>query len=145
MNDTASYFVLGHHVTPLPTLGDFGLVEIKSPPGVPGPPPHHHDDASEFFYVADGQLDVRIDGEWRTLHTGDSLSIAPGTVHTLRNTGDRECRWITGWSPRGFEAFFSRFGIDASDPAACVASTAAEVIGRVVAECGELGMVLAPE
>ena len=138
-----SYWVLGHHVTPLPTIGDYGLVEIVSPPHVPGPPPHHHADSAEFFYVADGCLDVQLDGAWCTLEAGESVCIPPGTVHTLRNTGTKVCRWITGWSPRGFEEFFTRFGVRSDREHAREESTSEAVIGRVVAECGELGMIVA--
>lgn len=144
MGQSPSYFVLGHRVTPLPTIGDYGLVEIITAPGVPGPPAHHHEDAAEFFYIADGCLDVEIDGHWQTMRTGQCACLPKGTVHTFRNPGPKECRWITGWSPRGFEEFFTRFGVSAEIPDACAKSTLPDVIARVVAECGDLGMVLAP-
>ena len=62
-------WVLGHRVRPIRTIGDYGLVEVVSLPGIPGPPPHYHEDASELFYVADGSLDVMSGGEWRRLST----------------------------------------------------------------------------
>jgi len=138
-----SFWVLGHRVRPVHTIGDYGLVEIVTAPGTPGPPPHHHDDASEFFYVAEGALDVSLDGAWRTLRAGDSLSIAPGTVHTLANTGSVDVRWLTGWSPRGFERFFTHFGIDADQPGARETSLSPDSVGRVVAGCAGFGMILA--
>ena len=143
MNRRESYWVLGHHVTPLPTIGDYGLVEIVSPPDVPGPPPHHHADAAEFFYIADGRLDVQLDGTWRTLEAGESVCIPPGTVHTLRNTGREDCRWITGWSPRGFEEFFTRFGVRTDRVDARQESTSEAAVGRVVSGCADLGMIIA--
>lgn len=136
------YWVLGHQATPLPTVGDYGMVEIVSPPGVPGPPPHHHDDAAEFFYVADGALDVMVDGEWQTLQAGDSLCLQPGQVHTLMNRGERDCRWVTGWSPRGFEKFFEDFGVDQAQAGAREASVSEATIGRVMQECGGYGMIV---
>lgn len=145
MRSQKSYFVLGHRVTPLDTMGDFGMVEIISYPEVPGPPPHHHDDTAEFFYIAEGRLDVCVDGSWRTLETGEFLSIPGGTVHTLMNRSSAPCRWITGWSPRGFEVFFERYGVEAADPDAMERSTSEEIVRRVVAECGDLGMILAKE
>ena len=143
VQQSEAYWVLGHQARPLPTQGDYGLVEIVSYPDVPGPPPHHHEGVSEFFYVADGCLDVQVDGTWTRLETGDSLCLAPGQVHTLMNRGDRPCRWITGWSPRGFERFFPDFGIPADADDAQAASVADEVLGRVAAECGDYGMIIA--
>jgi len=138
-----SYWVLGHSVRPVHTIGDFGLVEIVTSPGTPGPPPHHHADASEFFYVADGTLDVCLDGVWRKLSSGESLSIEPGCVHTLANTGSRDVRWLTGWSPRGFERFFTHFGHAASRAGAREASVSAESVRRVVEGCADFGMIVA--
>lgn len=137
------FWVLGHRARPLATIGDYGLVEIVSDPGVPGPPPHHHEGVSEFFYVAEGTLDVQVDGRWRTLQAGESLCLEPGQVHTLTNRGDAPTRWITGWSPRGFEQFFVDFGVDVQYPDGQSASVAPEMIARVQAECGHYGMVVA--
>lgn len=136
------YWVLGHRARPLATRGDYGLVEIVSLPGVPGPPPHYHAGVSEFFYIADGSLDVQVDGEWRTLRAGESLCLEPGQVHTLTNRSDRPTRWITGWSPRGFEQFFVDFGITVEHPEGQAESVAPEMIARVQAECGQYGMIV---
>ena len=138
-----TYLVLGHRVTLLPTIGDYSMAQIISSPGVPGPPPHFHEDVSEFFYVADGALDVMVDGEWRTLKTGESLCLDPGQTHTLTNNSDRDVRWITGWSPRGFEKFFEDFGVDAETAGAFEMSVADSVIGEVVERCSGYGMILA--
>jgi len=138
-----SYWVLGHRVRPIHTIGDYGLVEIVTRPGTPGPPPHHHADASEFFYVAEGELDVSIAGEWRKLRAGESLSIEPGTVHTLANHGDRDVRWLTGWSPRGFEDFFTHFGVEAELEGARETSLSEEAVRRIVAGCADFGMIVA--
>jgi len=139
-----TYWVLGHRVTPLPTVGDYSLVEIVSKPQVPGPPPHSHGGGvSEFFYVADGQLDVMVDGEWRTLSSGDSLCLEPGQVHTLINNSDRDVRWITGWSPRGFERFFRDFGVSVEEADAFERSVSEETIQRVVQGSPDYGMQIA--
>jgi len=135
-----SYWVLGHRVRPVHTIGDFGLVEIVTSPGTPGPPPHHHADAAEFFYVADGRLDVCIDGVWRTLSSGESLSIEPGCVHTLANNSAKDVRWLTGWSPRGFERFFTHFGHDAEQAGSREVSLSGERVRAVVSGCAEFGM-----
>ena len=138
-----AYWVLGHRVRPLPTMGDFSLIEIVTSPGTPGPPPHNHPDAAEFFYVAEGTLDVFIDGEWSRLQAGESVTLEPGQVHTLANNGTQDVRWLTGWSPRGFEEFFTLFGLDASEPGSREASVSEERIQAVATEAAKFGMVLA--
>ena len=57
-NDTKTWWVLGHRITPIETIGDYGMIAVVSLPGVPGPPPHYHEDASEMFYISQGKLDV---------------------------------------------------------------------------------------
>ena len=144
-SQTEAYWVLGHRVRPLPTQGDYGLVEILSLPDVPGPPPHVHEGVSEFFYIAEGSLDVQVDGTWQRLNAGDSLCLDPGQVHTLMNRSDAPCRWITGWSPRGFEQFFADMGVAADEPGSQAASVAPERIQKVGAECERYGMIIAKD
>ena len=119
------------------------MVQIVSLPNVPGPPPHHHDEASELFYVIEGQLDVMVNGEWRVLRSGQSLCIPPGTVHTLRNNSDTDCRWLTAWSPRGFERFFVDLGVPAEQEDSQAESVSDARIQSVVERCGDYGMIVA--
>ena len=135
-------WVLGHRITPIETIGDYGMVAVTSLPGVPGPPPHHHEDASEMFYVSQGRLDVMLDGEWRTLSAGESLCIPKGTIHTLKNNGTEDCHWVTAWSPRGFEKFFEQFGIPVENDNSFEESVSETMIHRVGTECGDLGMIV---
>jgi quercetin dioxygenase-like cupin family protein len=59
--------------------------EITMPPGALGPPKHFHARQDESWNVLQGELSVFVEAEWRTLGEGESLSIPPNTVHTLRN------------------------------------------------------------
>jgi mannose-6-phosphate isomerase-like protein (cupin superfamily) len=140
---TQSYWVLGHRVTPIETLSDYALLNMVTPVGVPGPPPHYHEDAAELFLVTEGELDVMIDGEWQTLRAGESACVPRGAVHTFRNPGDTDARWVTAFSPRGFERAFVDFGIPVEQAGSVEASVADEVIGRFVAECPRYGMIIA--
>jgi quercetin dioxygenase-like cupin family protein len=138
-----SYWVLGHRVTPIETQSEYALLNMVTPVGVPGPPPHHHDDATELFLVVEGQLDVMINGAWQTLNAGESACVPRGAVHTFRNPGQADARWITAFSPRGFERAFVDFGVPVEQDGAVQASVADEVVGRFVAECGRYGMIVA--
>ena len=51
-------WALGHKIPRLDTDESYGMVEITSPPHVPGPPPHFHKRENEFFFVIHGTLEV---------------------------------------------------------------------------------------
>jgi quercetin dioxygenase-like cupin family protein len=59
--------------------------EITMAPDAMGPPKHFHPRQKEGWKVLEGELSVFVDDQWRTLAAGESLSIPPNTVHTLRN------------------------------------------------------------
>jgi quercetin dioxygenase-like cupin family protein len=59
--------------------------EIILSRGAPSPPPHFHPKQTEEWHVVDGVLSAYIDGSWRDLRAGESVSMRPGQVHTLRN------------------------------------------------------------
>jgi mannose-6-phosphate isomerase-like protein (cupin superfamily) len=67
--------------------------EIAMVPGALGPPKHFHPRQNERWSVRDGELSVFVDGEWRTLGAGESLSVPAGTVHTLRNRSSSVVRF----------------------------------------------------
>jgi mannose-6-phosphate isomerase-like protein (cupin superfamily) len=67
--------------------------EIAMPPGAPGPPKHFHPRQEERWRVLEGDLSVFVNDGWRTVGEGESLSIPPNTVHTLRNTSSRVVRF----------------------------------------------------
>lgn len=137
-------WVLGHRVQSIPTGADYALLSIVTPSHTEGPPPHYHADAAEVLHVVEGRLDVMIDGNWIGLTAGRNVIVPAGAVHTFRNPADHDTRWITSFGPAGFERFFEDFGVPVTDEGAREASVAPELIGRVVAECGNYGMILAP-
>lgn len=62
------------------------------PPGSFAPPPHVHPTPLEEFEVIEGELDLMVDGEWRTLRAGESASVPPGVAHTFKNRSGRVVR-----------------------------------------------------
>ncbi len=56
--DSTTLWVLGHKIRLIDTDDSYGMVEITSPPHVPGPPPHYHKTEKEFFLIVKGTLDV---------------------------------------------------------------------------------------
>jgi hypothetical protein len=49
---------------------------------------------------------------------------------------------VTGWRPKGFERFFTEFGIPAEREHARELSVSEDIVRRVVAGCERLGMYL---
>jgi mannose-6-phosphate isomerase-like protein (cupin superfamily) len=64
--------------------GEYVEFEWIFPAGVFAPPPHLHPSQVEEYEVLEGELDVMVDGSWRTLKEGDSASVPVGVNHTFR-------------------------------------------------------------
>jgi hypothetical protein len=62
MQHVESAWVLGHRVRPWETDESYGMIEVVSPPKVPGPPPHFHKADREFFLILKGALEVMTAG-----------------------------------------------------------------------------------
>ncbi len=78
-------------------------------PGFKGPPLHTHPAAEESYRVLSGTLDVCVDGAWRQLTPGQSVTVAAGTPHTLRNPHATEVRLLNVHKPAlDFERFFRK-------------------------------------
>ena len=76
-------------------------------PHQPSPPEHVHDNAEDSFEIVEGQLDVKLDGTWRTYGPGERAAAAPGHRHTLRNTHDEPVKFINRHRPAADnEGFF---------------------------------------
>ncbi|MBT8362130.1 MAG: cupin domain-containing protein [Desulfobacterales bacterium] len=142
MNTNKTLWVLGHKVTYVETIGDYSLLEVSVTPNVPGPPPHYHVDSPELFHLIDGELDVMLDGSWCSLKKGESIMVPKNSVHSFRSNGTNECRFITTWSPRGFEGFFLEFGVPINNENAFEKSVSDEMIQKVVTGCSKYGMIV---
>jgi mannose-6-phosphate isomerase-like protein (cupin superfamily) len=76
-------------------------------PEMGGPPVHVHPTAEESYEVIEGALDVFVDGEWRTLRSGESAMVPAGVPHTLRNATMEPVRLVNIHRPAlKFESFF---------------------------------------
>jgi quercetin dioxygenase-like cupin family protein len=135
-------WVLGHRIRPVETDGSYGMVEIVSPPHVPGPPPHFHKTESEFFLIIKGALNVMRDGDWQQVHAGSFVDLPPNTVHTFINDTEEDVVWITGWRPKGFQRFFEDFGFPERDPSSRKQSTSDSIIQEVVKNVESYGMFI---
>jgi quercetin dioxygenase-like cupin family protein len=66
------------------TAGEYVEFEWIFPPGTFAPPPHVHLSQVEEYEVLEGELEVLIGRDWRTLRTGESAAVPVGVNHTFR-------------------------------------------------------------
>jgi quercetin dioxygenase-like cupin family protein len=69
------------------------VLEITMAPGAMAPPRHFHPAQEESWTVLQGELAVQVDNDWHSIAAGESLSIPPGTVHTLGNRSNDTVRF----------------------------------------------------
>ena len=60
---------------------------------------HKHADQEEVILVISGQIEQWIDRAKRVLSSGDSVFVAPNTVHASFNIGDTEANIIAIFGP----------------------------------------------
>ena len=60
---------------------------------------HIHPRQSDSYEVLSGTLDVFLDGRWRCIEKGESISIPAGTVHAIRNSSDVPARVLNTYDP----------------------------------------------
>ncbi|WP_136601774.1 cupin domain-containing protein [Salinigranum halophilum] len=68
--------------------GAYLLMEGVLPPGIDSGPARLHPRAEAHSEVVVGRADLTVRGEARTLLPGESLHIAVGEAHSIRNSGD---------------------------------------------------------
>lgn len=74
------------------TGGERVEMEFSLPPGAPGPPLHFHPAQQEEWHVLSGTLEAHLDGGWRALAEGESVTIPAGRPHTFRNRSEQPVR-----------------------------------------------------
>ena len=101
-------WVLGHKIRPLDTDESYGMVEITSPPHVPGPPPHFHKSETEFFFIIQGTLDVMSDGKWQEA----PLEVSLNSHKTRRiHSSTTQSKMLSGSQAGGRKALNDSFEI----------------------------------
>ena len=74
-------------------------------------PVHVHPTQDEFILVLEGQLDLKLDGEWTLAQAGDIVRMPRGIPHGYFNKSDKPAKALFWVSPaRKLEALFS--GLD---------------------------------
>jgi len=74
-------------------------IVFTAQPGGPAPPPHVHPRQREIFTLEEGDFELLLDGSWRKLAPGESVTVEPGATHTYRNEGAQTARVRTVHEP----------------------------------------------
>lgn len=91
------------------TGGEYVEMEWTLPPGAFAPPPHRHPSQVEEYEVLEGAFEVMIEGEWRTLATGDTASVPVNADHTFRMIPGQSVRVHNFHRPGGrFDEFVEK-------------------------------------
>src|SRR3954462_2423503 len=77
------------------TRGTMAVAEFTLPPNAPRPFPHVHRVHEEGFYVLEGELEFKVDGETIHAGTGSFVLVPIGVPHTFLNPGDTPARFLT--------------------------------------------------
>jgi mannose-6-phosphate isomerase-like protein (cupin superfamily) len=83
------------------TAGELLEFDLFARSGAPGPPEHVHPRTTERFEVMQGVLRARVGGIEKTIETGQSLVIPPGTLHSWWNSGADEVQVRVQLTPAG--------------------------------------------
>jgi len=95
------------------------LCEFRYAAGETGPSEHIHREHADCFFVLDGALTVRLGDETHTLGPGGFAQAPPGVVHTFRNDGRGDARFLNIHAPGcGFAAHLrgEKDDFDQTDP-----------------------------
>jgi quercetin dioxygenase-like cupin family protein len=64
------------------------IIATLVPPGAEGPPTHVHP-SDQLYFIVDGELEIELGTEVRTMEAGEGLLIPAGLPHHNRNASDR--------------------------------------------------------
>lgn len=74
-----------------------------------GPPEHTHANEDETWYVLEGTLRFKLDGELSVAAAGSYVYVPRGVRHCFQNIGDAPARILLNFTPAGMEKFFDAF------------------------------------
>lgn len=92
--------ILGQVYFPKAVCESTFAFETNSEPGQ-FVPVHIHPTQDEFILVQEGELQLKLDGEWFTAKTGDLVRMPRGIPHGYFNKSDKPARALFWVSPAG--------------------------------------------
>lgn len=77
---------------------DLSVIQERIPPGA-GEVRHYHARARQLFFLLEGELTIEIGGNLFQLEPQDSLEVAPGNSHGVRNDGKTDAIFLVISAP----------------------------------------------
>ncbi len=88
------------------TDGAFALVEMRVPAGYPGLGLHIHRHTDEAFFVLEGAITFTLEDRTFEATPGAYILVPRGTPHKFSVPATGPARFLTHFTPAGFEAYF---------------------------------------
>lgn len=123
------------------TDGKYALWEATVPPGG-GPPPHVHSREEEAFYVLEGEITFRANGETIIARAGEFANMPTGSVHSFKNETDRVARMLITVAPAGLEEMFFAIGVPLPEGSTAAVPPNHDEIERLIALAPQYGIEL---
>ena len=136
--DQVTFLITGEE-----TGGAFFMAEVSVPPGG-GPPPHVHHREEESFYLLQGTLTIQAGGKTLNASPRDFVHLPRGIVHSFRNTGDVDAKFLVLVTPAGLEKFFEEAFYPAVDRSAVPPPMTEALLARLLAAAPKHGLELLP-
>jgi quercetin dioxygenase-like cupin family protein/catechol 2,3-dioxygenase-like lactoylglutathione lyase family enzyme len=128
-------------ITGAETGGTFFMAEVSVPPGG-GPPPHVHSREEESFYLMQGALVIQVGEKTLNASPGDFVHLPRGVVHSFRNTGNVDAKFLVVVTPAGLEKFFEEAVDPAADRPAAPPPATEALLARLLAAASRHGLEL---
>jgi quercetin dioxygenase-like cupin family protein/catechol 2,3-dioxygenase-like lactoylglutathione lyase family enzyme len=128
-------------ITGAETGGAFFMAEVSVPPGG-GPSPHVHNREEESFYLMQGVLTIQVGGKTLNASPGDFVHLPRGVVHSFRNAGNVDAKFLLVVTPGGLEKFFEKAFDPAADRPAAPPPVTEALLARLLAAAPRHGLEL---
>jgi quercetin dioxygenase-like cupin family protein/catechol 2,3-dioxygenase-like lactoylglutathione lyase family enzyme len=130
-------------ITGAETGGAFFMAEVSVPPGG-GVPPHVHSREDESFHLLEGTLTIQVGGKTLIASPGDFVHLPRRVVHSFRNTGNVDAKFLLVVSPAGLEKFFEEAFYPAVDRSVAPPPVTGALFARLHAAASQHGLELLP-
>ena len=105
-----------------------------------GPPPHTHSREAESFFVIEGEITFRVDGQTTVAPAGAFAHMPTGSLHSFRNETNQTARMLITLIPAGLEEMFIEVGQLLPEGATSASPPSPEDIARLLAAAPRYGV-----
>lgn len=123
------------------TNGKYALWEAIVPPGG-GPPPHVHSREEEGFYVLEGEITLRVNGEPIVARAGSFANLPIGVPHSFKNESSLPAKMLISVAPAGLEQMFFELGVPLPEGETTALPPSKDEIEKLMAIAPDYGIEL---